>query len=130
MTALVSLARCLSSHTKLLRDLRPADPEANGAVDERVKLGLCCVPCRPGAVETFQDLYRRPLRKRLRRARGGYRLPLGGAGSGLPRFVYRPTLRLAHAINDARLPTTLVSLPIGQNARGLGTSSPLMANES
>ena len=43
MAALVSLACCLPAHAKLRADLWPADPEANRAVDERVKLSLCCV---------------------------------------------------------------------------------------
>jgi hypothetical protein len=125
MTALIPLARCLSAHRELLGDLWPADPEVGGVVDERIKLCLCCVTRRPGAVEPFQDLCRGLLGRPLRRARGLYRLPLGLVGSSLPPFVYRLAPRLAHAINDAGLPTTRVSQPAGP--KGAGTEGTRVA---
>lgn len=134
VTALVSLARCLSGHTKLLRDLGPADPKADGAVDEGVKLSLYRVSCRPGALEPFQDLRRGSLGRQLRRARGVHCLVLRLAGARLPRSLCRSAPRLPHAINDARLPTMRVSLPVGpKNARGSrkaraeGTPAPALA---
>lgn len=56
MTALVSLACCLSGNAKLCGDLRPTDPEVDCTVDDRLKLSLCRISRRPGALEPFQDL--------------------------------------------------------------------------
>jgi hypothetical protein len=109
MAALVSLACCLSGNTKLCGDLRPADPKADSAVDEGVKLSLYRVSRIPGTLEPFQDLRRGPLGRQLRRARSVHRLVLRLAGARLPRSLCRSAPRLAHAINDARLPTMRVS---------------------
>lgn len=118
MAALVSLACCLSGNTKLCGDLRPADPKADGAVDEGIKLSLYRVSRRPGALEPFQYLRRGSLGRQLRRARGVHRLVLHLAGARLPRSLCRSAPRLAHAINDARLPTMRVSLPVGPKHAG------------
>jgi hypothetical protein len=106
MAALVSLSCCLPAHAKLRGDFWPADPEADGAVYERVKLRLCCIPRRPAALESFQDLCRGSLGRPLRQARGVHRRVLLLAGSRLPRSLCRSAPRLAHAINDARFLTT------------------------
>jgi hypothetical protein len=106
MAALVSLARSLSAYAELDGDLWPADPEADGAVDERVKLSLCCIPRRPGALEPFQDLCCGSLGRPLRRARGVHRRVLRPTGSRLPRSLCRSAPWLAHALHDARFLTT------------------------
>lgn len=89
MAALVSLACCLSGNTKLCGDLRPADPKADSAVDEGVKLSLYRVSRIPGTLEPFQDLRRGPLGRQLRRARSVHRLVLRLAGARLPRSLRR-----------------------------------------
>jgi hypothetical protein len=130
MTALVSLARCLSGHTKLLRDLRPAGPETEGAVDERVKLSLCCVTRRPGVLDPVEDLSCGSPGRRLRRARARERSLVWLDGSRLPGLLYRSAPRFVHAVNDARLSTTRVSAPSRPEAsRGLTTRPALKTRD-
>jgi hypothetical protein len=118
MAALVSLACSLSGNTKLCGDLRRADPEVDGTVHDGVKLGLCRVARRQGALEPVKDLSRRSLGRPLRRAHGVHSLVLRLAGARLPRSLCRSAPRLAHAINDARLPTRRVSLPVAPKHAG------------
>jgi hypothetical protein len=111
MTAPISLPRRLPAHAKLRGDFWPADPEADGAVDERVKLSLCSVPRRPGALDSFQDLSRGSPGRRLSRALAVQRSLVCLDGPRLLGLLYRSAPRFAHSVNDARLTTMRVSAP-------------------
>jgi hypothetical protein len=75
------LARCLSGHTKLRGYLRPANPEVDCTVDERVKLRLGPVTLNPNALDSLQDLCRGALDRLLRGAYSLHRIVMRLVGS-------------------------------------------------
>jgi hypothetical protein len=56
VTALVMLAGRLPGHAKLDGDLRPADPEIHGVVDQLRQIRLCLLLCDPGELDFLQQL--------------------------------------------------------------------------
>lgn len=127
MAAPVSLACSLSGDTKLCGDLRPADPEVDGTAHDGVKLGLCRVARRPGALDPVKDRCRRSRRRPLRRARGVQRVVRHLAGSRLPRFLCRAAPRLAHAFNDATPDNANFLARSGRSVPATATSPALRA---
>jgi hypothetical protein len=51
--ALMPLARCLPGHAKLGGYLRPANPEVDCTLDERVKLRLGAIPLNSNALDSL-----------------------------------------------------------------------------
>jgi hypothetical protein len=108
VAALMPLARCLSGHTKLRGNFRPADPEADCRIDERVKLRLGPVPLDSNALDSLQDLCQGALGRLLLGARGLHRVVMCLVGScRLPRSLSRPPPWLRHAIKDASHPAAV-----------------------